>query len=177
MNEKIKFEKDMIEPGKWTEEQKELINNLFQEIEKALKERFPYVSDNIKLQCRLCNEGIAVKIIASYSVEKDIYLGELDSRHQLEAFSKYPEESKSLLTNMLNNHAVTVYEKVIMQALSEQLANLIQQTEMYQHKDDGSLIANGKRIIQSVSIPEDVVIMHPDTFDKLKQKGGANEPN
>ena len=163
------FEKDFIEKGDWTDEQKEFISKLFADIELALKDRFPAVSKDMRIRYEFPEEGIGVKITAECSDMEDIYLGELDCRQHLDSFREYPKESLRMLASMLNNHIVSVYERVITKALSVQLGNLIQQSEKYGCTNETLLVDKSKKIIQSTSIPENVVLMHPSTFQATKK--------
>lgn len=163
------FEKEFVEKGKWADEQKEFISKFFVDMETALKDRFPTISQDMKINFEFPKEGIGLKIIAGFSVVDNIYLGELDCRQHLDSFRDYPEESKRMLANMLNNHIVSVYERVIMKVLSDQFSNLIQQSEIYGCSNENLLIAKDKKILQSVSIPEDIILMHPNTFQASKK--------
>lgn len=163
------FENDFVETGNWTDEQKEFISKFFVDIETALKNRFPAISKSMKLNYEFPKEGIGIKITAECSIMDDIYLGELDCRQHLDSFREYPAESKRMLATMLNNHIVSVYEKVIMKALSDQLGNLTQQSEINGCSDAKLLNTEGKKILQSASIPEDVILMHPNTFQATKK--------
>ncbi len=163
------FEKEFIEKGDWTDEQKEFISKFFTDIDLALKDRFPAVSKDMKIRYEFPKEGIGVKIIAECSVMEDIYLGELDCRQHLDSFREYPKESLRMLASMLNNHIVSVYERVITKVLSVQLGNLIQQSEKYSYTNETLLVDKSKKIIQSTSIPENVILMHPSTFQATKK--------
>jgi hypothetical protein len=162
------LDKEFIEPGQWNDDQKEFIKNILLEIDAALRNRFPSISQNMKIEHIFPKEGIATKIKVNYFISEDIHLGELDCRQHLNAFRDYPEESRTMLASMINNHTVSIYERVITKALSEQLNNLIHQNEKYAYLDDGKIIIKSKKIIQSLSIPEDVILMHPNTFQAAK---------
>ncbi|PIO06935.1 hypothetical protein COT47_02170 [Candidatus Woesearchaeota archaeon CG08_land_8_20_14_0_20_43_7] len=163
------FEKEFIETGNWTDEQKDFINKLFSDIELALKDRFPAISQDMRINYELPKEGIGIKITSECSVRDEIFLGELDCRQHLDSFREYPKESMRMLATMLNNHVVSVYERVIMKSLSNQFSNLIQQSEVYGSSNENLLIAKEKKILQSTSIPEEVILMHPNTFQASKK--------
>lgn len=162
------FERDFIEKGDWTDEQKKFISNFFVDIDIALKDRFPAISKSMKISYKFPKEGIGIKITAECSVADDIYLGELDCRQHLDSFRDYPKDSTRMLATMLNNHIVSVYERVITKALSDQFSNLIQQTEKFGCSEN-LLINKGQKIIQSSSIPENIILMHPITFQATKR--------
>ncbi len=163
------FEKEFIENGNWTDEQKDFIGKLFVDIEIALKDRFPAISQYMRIQYEFPEDGIGIKITAKCSVEDEIYLGELDCRQHLDSFKEYPKDSMQMLATMLNNHVVSVYERVLMKELSVQLSNLIQQSEIYGNSNENLLRVKGKKILQSTSVPEDVILMHPNTFQASRK--------
>ncbi len=170
MNDEIKFNQEMLEQGQWTEEQKAFIKSTMEKIESALKEKHSEVADNLKLECHVPEEGVGAKIVASYAITDDIYLGEhASSKHLLEVFRDEPKGSKNLIKSLLNNHSILVYEKVIVRALGEQLNNLLKQNEQFVVKDEGTLTKNERVIIPSAFIPEGKILVHPNTLEKLKQ--------
>jgi hypothetical protein len=163
------FEKEFIETGNWTDEQKDFISKFFVDIELALRDRFPAVSEYMRIRYEFPKDGIGIKITAECSVDDDIYLGELDCRQHLDSFKEYPKESMRMLATMLNNHIVSIYERVLMKELSVQLSNLIQQSEVYGNSNENVLHVKGKKVLQSTSIPENVILMHPNTFQASRK--------
>ncbi|RLE39484.1 hypothetical protein DRJ17_00860 [Candidatus Woesearchaeota archaeon] len=170
MKEIDDFDKEFAIEGRWTERQKELMSSLMDEIIVVLKKRFPDVVEQIKLDYFFPKEKIGIKFKTKFLATNEKYLGELQSLHLLNAFKEEPDATENLLKTLFNNHAVMLYEETIHYVLSKLLRYLVKRANDEDVEQDGSWIAEGMKIIPVFEVPENVIIMNANTFDKFKDK-------
>lgn len=168
METKELFDEEFVIEGQWTDRQKEVMDSLMKEIKKVLKERFPDFSKDIVLDYHLIEDKMGIKFTTKLSKYFEKYFGELQCLHLLEEFKRDPDATENLLKNLFNNHAVMLYEETIHMMLNKSLKYLVKRAKDESVEQPGDWIDQGMKIIPTSSIPQDVVLMNTDAFEKLK---------
>ena len=169
MKEEIKFDKDMIVKGQWTNEQLDIMKSLMKQINKVMSKRFPDVANHISLNYELPKEGIGAKFIANLKIDDEMYLGDMNQVYILESFKEQPESSKKQLTALFNDMAVFTYYQLLQKTTTSVLSYITKRAEEEGMQDQGRFFIKKKKVIPLPFIPEDVVFMHPNTIKNLKR--------
>jgi len=169
MKQKIEFDKGMIIEGNWTEDQKEVIKELVKQVGVVLKKRFPSLADHIKLKDHMPDQGVGLKITADLNFNEEMHLGELQNLHLLETIRDRPEETKKILRAISNDVAVLTYYNLLHKVIEQTLGYVTKRAEEEGLQDKGRFFVKNKKVIPLPFIPEDVVLMHPNTIKNLKR--------
>jgi len=169
MEEEIKFDKSMIVKGQWTQDQLELMQSLMDQINKVMSDRFPGLKDHVSLKHEMPDEGIGAKFTATLNFNEIMYLGDMNQVHNLEAFKEHPKDSEKSLKALVNDMAVLAYYQLIQKAITSVLSYVTKRAEEEGMQDQGRFFVKRKKVIPLPFIPEDVVMMHPNTIKNLKR--------
>ena len=170
------LEKEFIIPGDWTNGQKSHVSKLLEQIKEVFRERFPEIVDDLHLSAEWPESGIGIKFVAKWNAQTEKYLGEINSLHFLETFNQDNNQTRGLLTSLVNSHAVMLYEQAIHNLLAKSVKNFLKRVEDEKLFQDGSFISENIRIVPTYEVPKDVVFMHPETFESLKESDGNDDP-
>jgi hypothetical protein len=169
MEEEIKFDKDLITKGQWTKEQLDLMNPLLEQIKKVMSERFPELVKQISLKCDFPTDSIGAKVTATLNVEEILYLGEMNQIHILEMFKDQPKGSEKHLKALFNDTVVLAYYQLMTKVIESSLSYVTKRADEEGMCDNGKFFVRKKKVIPLPFIPEDVVLMHPNTIKNLKR--------
>ncbi|MCF7798905.1 hypothetical protein K9M74_03305 [Candidatus Woesearchaeota archaeon] len=171
MNEEIKFDEEMVIQGQWTQDQLDLMKSLMDQINKVMSERFPGLADHVSIKYDLPDEGIGAKFTANFNVDEIMYLGDMNQIHNLEVFKEHPKDSEKSLRALFNDMAVLTYYQLLQKAITSALGYVTKRAEEEGMHDQGRFFVKRKKVIPLPFIPEDVVLMHPNTIKNLKRDG------